>query len=174
MGKRPRDIDGNVIPNSSDLKFKIVKRIQIRKNRRSEAEAKRKSRAAAKEPEAIEQLSEQGLQTCRRCDVTNIPVSAFPVAVESSTKSVDGHGYACCTKCCDGSSESMVERKLRQKGETTYTVERSRMRSLSTKFNTKATLKNKPGFEMKTAVRAGGGACFFMIVVICLYPFLLN
>ena len=54
MGKRPRDINGNVIPNPSDLKL-LGKGMRKNRSRSNEAEAKQKSRAAAKEPEAIEQ-----------------------------------------------------------------------------------------------------------------------
>ena len=68
---------------------------------------KRDSRVEANAPDAVKQLREHGLQICRLSEVI-LPVSAFPVAVKSSIKSVDGKGYTytyvCCTKSCNAGS----------------------------------------------------------------------
>ena len=89
----------------------------------------------------MEQLKAEGLQKCRNCE-GELPVSAFPVAVPSSLKSVEGNGYLCCTKCVDRMAKWRCET-----GRQVYILDRSRMRSQAWKARAKLLLKNKPGFD---------------------------
>ena len=95
---RECDADGNVIPWPSDLKKRIRKRSRSSRPARADGteNAQRQERVAAfNTAEFVEQLKAEGLQNCTTCRVV-LPVSAFPVAVPSSSKSVDGNGYLTC------------------------------------------------------------------------------
>ena len=86
---------------------------------------------------ALEEMPELGLRKCTCCNVTK-SLGAFDVPAATSIKTT----YKFCRQCCD----SRNAKKLAS-GETKYTMNRARIRSLDCQTRNKASLLGSEGYE---------------------------
>ena len=138
MGKRKRDANRKVIPNPSDSKRR---KDRNRPGRRNGSEHKRRNAQS----EEVDLLVEQSGVELRRCVTCKVMKSfdSFADAAPTSIKTA----YATCTHCLAKKKSARVE-----SGESQFTLERVRIRSLSQQSKVKATLFGCEGYEEYAAV----------------------
>ena len=142
MGRigRKRDANGKIIYSSCDLK-KRVRPNRIRHARLDGSEQKKTKQKNADNALFVEAHPELGLRRCPDCRVTK-SLGAFDVPVATSKKTT----FKCCRQCCDS-----LKASRHASGETKYTMERARIRSLKHQNDIKATLLGTEGYEAYSA-----------------------
>ena len=139
MGGRKRDANGKIIPSPSDLNRDHKAR--NRPGRRNGTERAMKSREVHEAE--VDKLAEQSGMEVRRCGQCKVVKSldSFSdgcICAPTSSRT----RWASCTLCLDTKQSHTIE-----SGETKYTLERARTRTLAMQALNKATLFGTEGYE---------------------------